>query len=257
MKILIIEDEEIAGLQLISYIHQFNAEFEIVATLRSIKEAMVWFTKNERPDLIFSDIELLDGNVFELYATISVKSPIIFTTAYDQFLLRAFETNGIAYLLKPFGYQKVSIGLEKFFALQKSFASPNETLNLSLIEQLKEAIQSSAKTYKQRFAVKMRNGIHLLPVEEIAYFQSEDGMTFAFGMSQQKYLLNGTLNDIEENLNPKHFFRINRGEIINVVFIEKIESYFNDRLFVKLQAVSKGLIVSANRVPEFRKWLEM
>ena len=257
MKILIIEDEAIASNQLVSYIHQFSADFEIIATLRSIKDALVWFAKNPTPDLIFSDIELLDGNVFALYSKINVKSPIIFTTAYDQFLLKAFQGNGIAYILKPVDYQRVSESFDKFFTLKKELSSPNETLNSALIEQLRAAIQPNVNNYKQRFTVKMRNGIHILPIEEIAYFESDEGVVFAFGQNQQKYPLNGTLNDIAEVISPAQFFRINRGEIINIAFIEKIESYFNDRLSVKLKKVVKELIISANRVPEFRKWLEM
>ena len=257
MKILIIEDEAIASNQLVSYIHQFSADFEIVATLRSIKDALAWFAENPTPDLIFSDIELLDGNVFALYSKINIKSPIIFTTAYDQFLLKAFQGNGIAYILKPVDYQRVSESFDKFFTLKKELSSPNETLNSALIEQLKAAIQPNAKNYKQRFTVKMRNGIHILPIEEIAYFESDEGVVFAFGQNQQKYPLNGTLNDIAEMISPAQFFRINRGEIINIDFIEKIESYFNDRLSVKLKKIVKELIISANRVPEFRKWLEM
>ena len=256
MKILIIEDEEIASNQLASYIRQYNADYEIVGTLRSIKDATAWFTIHPKPDLIFSDIELLDGNVFLLYATVKVQSPIIFTTAYDQFLQRAFDTNGIGYILKPYGYQKVAESFEKFLSLKKELSNPPETLTTAWIEQLKTALQPNAKSYKQRFTVKMRNGIHILAVEDIAYFESDEGVVFAFGQNQQKYPLNGTLNDIEELLDPNHFFRINRAEMVNISSIDKLETHFNDRLIIKAKGTSKELIISANRVPAFRKWLE-
>ncbi len=255
MKILIIEDEQIASSQLAHYIGQYNADFEIVGILRSIKEAMIWFGVYPKPDLIFSDIELLDGNVFMLYANVLVQSPIVFTTAYDQFLQRAFDANGIGYILKPYGYQKVAESLDKFLNLKKELSVLPETLTLAVIEQLKAALQPHFQSYKQRFTVKIRNGIHILAVADIVYFESKDGVVFAFGKNQQKYPLNGTLNDVEEVLNPVHFFRINRSEIVNLEMIDRIEVYFNDRLLVKTKVINKDLIVSANRVPAFRKWL--
>jgi DNA-binding LytR/AlgR family response regulator len=257
MRILIIEDEEITSSQLASYIGQYNTDFEIIGILRSIKEATVWFAQHPKPDLIFSDIELLDGNVFLLYANVRVYSPIIFITAYDQFLQRAFDSNGIGYILKPYGYQKVAESLDKFLSLKNELSgSIPQVLDQTLIEQLKAALQPNIKGYKQRFTVKMRNGIHILAIEDIAYFESEDGVVFAFDKNQQKYSLNGTLNDIEEVLNPNHYFRINRAQILGIGIIDKLENYFNDRMVVKTKHTNKELIVSANRVPAFRKWLE-
>jgi len=216
---------------------------------------MAWLAIYPKPNLIFSDIELLDGNVFMLYATVMVQSPIIFTTAYDQFLQRAFDTNGIGYVLKPYGYQKVAESFEKFLGLKKELSTSPQMLDMALIEQLKTALQPNAKSYKQRFTVKMRNGIYILAVEDIAYFESQEGVVFAFDKNQQKYPLNGTLNDVEEVLNPSHFFRINRAEMVNIEMIDKLETYFNDRL-IKAKGTTKELIVSANRVAAFRRWIE-
>jgi two-component system, LytTR family, response regulator LytT len=257
MNILIIEDELIASKQLVDFIHKYDSNFKILNTLRSVKDAIIWFEENELPDLIFSDIELLDGNVFALFDKVKINAPIIFTTAYDQFLLKAFKENSIAYILKPFDYEKVNEGFDKYFALKNSFSTKKESLDSLLIEQFKLAIQPNSKTYKSRFTVKMKNGIHILPVEDIIYFKLDEGLVLAYDKQNQKFPLNGTLNEIMEMISPTLFFRISRSEIVHIDFIEKIENYFNDRLSIKMKVSQNNLLVSANRVPEFRKWLEI
>lgn len=252
MKIVLIEDEEITSQALTDYIKKYDATYEIVATLRSIKDALAWFAHNPMPDLIFSDIELLDGNVFTFYEKTAITCPIIFTTAYDNFLLKAFQINGIAYILKPFGYPQVKESFDKFFTLKKTF-SEETPQSFSFIEQLKNALKPS---FKQRFTVKMKNGISLLNVQDIVYLQADEGLVFAFGTNQQKYPLNGTLTEINETLDPSLFFRINRSEIINIHFIEKMEAYFNDRLSLKTKVLPTNLIVSTARTPDFRKWID-
>jgi two-component system, LytTR family, response regulator LytT len=252
MKIVIIEDEEITSQALTEYIKTYDVSYDIVATLRSIKDALSWFTHNAMPDLIFSDIELLDGNVFTFYEKISISCPIIFTTAYDNFLLKAFQINGIAYILKPFGFAQVSESFDKYFTLKSTFSGTTQP-HFSFVEQLKNALKP---TFKQRFTVKMKNGISLLNVQDIVYLQADEGLVFAFGINQQKYPLNGTLSDINDLLDPSQFFRINRSEIINIQYIEKMEAYFNDRLTLKTKGMSANLIVSTARTPDFRKWVE-
>jgi len=255
MKILIIEDETLAAEQLGHFIKQHDNQSQIVGHLRSIEEGKKWFDTNPMPDLIFSDIELLDGNVFNLYERTNITCPIIFTTAYDQFLLQAFRGNGIAYLLKPFDYEQFTEAILKFKQLKSSFNNPTQTLPNDILSQLKNALQP-ARSFKQRFTVKMRNGIYILSIEDIAYIQAEDGVVFAFDKNQQKYPLIGSLNDIEESLDPIHFFRINRSDLIHIRYIEKLETYFNDRLLVKIRGFAQPLIASAARTPDLRKWLE-
>jgi two-component system, LytTR family, response regulator LytT len=252
MKIIIIEDEEITSQALTEYIKNYDATYDIVATLRSIKDALAWFAHNAMPDLIFSDIELLDGNVFTFYERTPISCPIIFTTAYDNFLLKAFQINGIAYILKPFGYPQVSESFDKFFTLKKTFSGETPP-HFSFIEQLKSALKPA---FKQRFTVKMKNGISLLNVQDIVYLQADEGLVFAFGTNQQKYPLTGTLSEINDLLDPTLFFRINRSEVINIHFIEKMEAYFNDRLTLKTKVLSTNLIVSTARTPDFRKWID-
>ncbi len=255
MKILIIEDEEIASQQLAQFIKKFDESIEILAVLRSIKEGMVWFAQNPAPDLIFSDIEVLDGNIFGLFSSIVINSPIVFTTAYDQFLLKAFQTNGISYILKPYDYQQVSDSFEKYYALKKSLSTTKQVLDPTIIDHLRAIIQPSFKNYKQRFTVKMRNGILILPVEEISHFQADEGIIFAHSKNQQKYPLNGTLAEIEGLIDPAIFFRINRSEIININYLEKLEPYFNDRLSIKLKNCPTLVHTSSGRTSELRKWL--
>lgn len=252
MKIVIIEDEEITRKALQNHIEVYNSSFEIAAMLSSIKDALAWFSSHPMPDLIFSDIELLDGNVFVFYEKNPVTCPVIFTTAYDQFLLKAFQLNGIAYILKPFGYQQVSESFDKFFALKKTFSN-GDTLNVALIEQLKNALKP---TFKTRFAVKLKQGIFLLNVQDIVHCEADEGVVFAFDKNQQKYPMNGTLTDIELQLDPSQFFRINRSQLIHIAFIEKMEAYFNDRLSLKMKGFPTNLIVGTARTPEFRKWVE-
>ena len=252
MKIVLIEDEEITSQALTEYIKKYDATYKIVVTLRSIKDALTWFANNAMPDLIFSDIELLDGNVFTFYEKMPITCPIIFTTAYDNFLLKAFQINGIAYILKPFAFPQVNESFDKFFALKKTFSTATQP-PFSFIEQLKNALKP---TFKQRFTVKMKNGISLLNVQDIVYLQADEGLVFAFGTNQQKYPLNGTLTEINDTLDPSLFFRINRSEIINIHFIEKMEAYFNDRLTLKTKVLPQNLIVSTARTPDFRKWID-
>jgi two-component system, LytTR family, response regulator LytT len=255
MRVLIIEDEEITSNQLRSDLMQMDASLNIVSILRSVSDGLLWFQNNEMPDLIFSDIELLDGNVFALFSKIEITSPIIFTTAYDQFLLNAFQTKGIAYILKPYDYQHVLDSYEKYKGLKKVFGQPS-TFNSELITQLKQVLQSSEKQYKQRFTVKMKNGIHILAVDLIAFFQAEQGLIFAYEANQKRHAIIGTLSEIEASLDPKKFFRINRSEIVSIDYIEKIEPYFNDRLSIKLKSMDITLQTSTNKTAEFRKWLE-
>jgi two-component system, LytTR family, response regulator LytT len=250
MRVVVIEDEPLAAEKLGNFIVRYDNSINIVAKLESIKEMRRWFDENISPDLIFSDIELLDGNVFEFFENAELICPIIFTTAYDQFLLQAFEQSGIAYLLKPFTYQNFVAAMRKLEKLKQNFASAQTDFWREVQENF------TKPKYKERFVVKMRGGIQLIETEQIAYFQIQDGILFAFDASASKFPLNENLNHLEQILNPQKFFRINRSEIVNLKFIERLEPYFNDRLVVRLQSSKIKLISSTNRTPNLRKWIE-
>lgn len=254
--IVILEDEAIAARQLTDSLTNLLPDARILTTLQSVQQATAWLSVNPAPDLLFSDIELLDGNVFALFDRVSINCPIIFTTAYDQFLLRAFQGNGIAYLLKPFTTEQLRQALAKYALLRTAPTAPNTVLTEPVLAQLREALRPAQTTYRQRFTVKLRQGIHLLAVDEITYLQADEGLVFAFDTRGQKYPLNGNLTDIEEQLDPTRFFRLNRSEMVNIRYIDRLEPYFNDRLAVRVTGRSEPLIASTARTPELRKWVE-
>ena len=259
MNILILEDEEPAARQLTLLLAQAGHATP-PPVLRSVEKALAWLQTNEPPDLILSDIELLDGNVFSLYEQFPVACPVIFTTAYDEFLLAAFRGNGIAYLLKPFTLGQLQAALAKYERLRTSLAhAPPSAPNLppDVVRELTQALrQHSQPAYKQRFSVRMRNGFYLLQTADIAYLQADEGVTFAVDGAGGRYPLSGTLAELERQLDPSRFGRLNRSELVNVAFIERAEPYFNNRLAVKLRTPGITLTTSAAQTPNFRRWLE-
>jgi len=252
MKVVIIEDEQLAAEKLQDFIKKNNPAAEIIITLDSVRACLDFFEKNEMPDLIFSDIELLDGNVFSFLGKFKITCPIIFATAYDKFLMKAFNENGIAYLLKPFSYDDFEQAMTKYNQLKNNFESFDDLL----IDKIKTSFAREEKGYKKRFAVKTSKGIFIINVEDIAFIRAEEGLVFCVTQSQKKFALNHSLNELEQLLNPTVFFRLNRSEMVNVHFIEKLESYFNDRLSVSLRNLDEKLISSASRTPALRKWID-
>ena len=232
--------------------------------LRSIEKALAWLQSNPMPDLIFSDIELLDGNVFALYEQFRVTCPVIFTTAYDQFLLPAFRGNGIAYLLKPFDYAQFAEALAKYERLRGPAAvpaaapAPAATLSPEVLRELSQALHAHAQPqYRQRFTVRMRTGLYIVQADDIAYVQADEGIAFAVDAGGARYPLSGTLAELERQLDPRRFGRLNRSELVNIAFVEKMEPYFNNRLAVRLRTQpAVELTTSAAQTPEFRRWLE-
>jgi two-component system response regulator LytT len=266
MNILILEDEELAARQTVQFLARAGLAATPPPVVRSIEKALAWLHTHPMPSLIFSDIELLDGNVFSLYEQFRVTCPVIFTTAYDQFLLPAFRGNGIAYLLKPFSYEQFREALDKYHLLQAHAAPPvaaeapaeAPALSIDVLRELSEALrQHSQPQYKQRFSVRMRTGLYLLQTDDIAYVQADEGITFAVDATGARYPLNGTLAELERQLDPRRFGRLNRSELVNIAFVERMEPYFNNRLAVQLRTrPAVQLTTSAAQTPEFRRWLE-
>lgn len=256
MTIVLLEDEALSARQLADLLTRLLPGARILITLPSVQDAADWLAENPAPDLLFSDIELLDGNVFALFDRVAVNCPIIFTTAYDQFLLRAFQGNGIAYLLKPFTEHQLRQALDKYTLLRSSLTLPVPTLTETVLNQLRDALRPAQASYRQRFAVKLRQGIHLLDINDITYLQADEGIIFGFDTKGQKYPLNGSLNDLEEQLDPARFFRLNRSEIVHIHYIDRLEPYFNDRLAVWITGRSEPLIGSTARTPDLRRWIE-
>ena len=260
MTIVLIEDEPLAAQHLRDLLTELLPNATLHGPLPSVKTAITYFETHPAPDLIFSDIELLDGNVFALFERVRVRCPVVFTTAYDQFLLKAFQGNGIAYLLKPFDRAQVSQALAKFDGLKTQLAGTVQPapvgLSADVVQQLREALQPAQTNYRQRFTAKLRQGIVLLNVADIVCLQSDESVVFAFDTSGRKYPLNGSLTDLETQLNPAHFFRLNRSELIQIRHVERIEPYPGDRLAVRLRGQERAFISSVTRTPALRKWLD-
>lgn len=251
MKVVIIEDEPPAREKLGKFIARYDRQIEILAQLESIAATLRYFEMHTAaPDLVFADIELLDGNVFEVFEARKISCPVIFTTAYDQFLLQAFEESGIAYLLKPFDFQKFASAMRKFETLKNNFAWANN----ALLREIRESLQQPK--YKTRFVIKTASGIRLLETRQIAFIQTNNEIPFAFDAAGNKFPLGATLTELEKTLDPKAFFRLNRSEIVNLDFIENLKPDFHDRLVVRLRKLNIKLVSSASRTPSLRKWLE-
>ncbi len=253
MRVLIIEDELPAARRLVSLLKAYDEDIYVPGILDSNKAIREWVSLNEEPDLIFSDIELLDGQVFEALAELELAVPIVFTTAYEEYALAAFETHGISYLLKPFDLAQVTAAIDKYKSLR---GSANSDSHQALLEKLQTALNTQSKSYKTRLTVKLRQGIYLLDVKDIAYVSTANGLPYAHKSNGQRMPLSNLVSELEQNLDPGSFFRINRGELVNAHFIEKIEPYFNDRLAVHMQGAQEKLIVTASKTPAFRKWLQ-
>lgn len=252
-KILIIEDEIPARKKLKRFIEEMDSPIEIIAELDTVLSA-VEFLKEHQPDLIFSDIELLDGNAFEIYNQISLSCPIIFTTAYDQYWMNAFEENGIDYLLKPFTKERFQKAWDKFLWYKKSSTNAHQQLQI-LTNLIQQSFQH--KDYKKHFTIQKNKSIYFLETKDILLFEANEGVIFAYDTNGNKHLLTETtLTEIDKLLNPAEFFRINRGELIQKKYIEKIERYTKNSLAIKLIGHTDYVKTSQSQTALFREWLD-
>lgn len=253
IKILIIEDEIPARKKLKRFLEELDSATKVVDEIDNVVSA-VTFLKSTSVDLIFSDIELLDGNAFEIYKEVSISCPIIFTTAYDQFWMNAFETNGIAYLLKPFSKERFQQAWDKFLLFKNS--SSEENIQLNKLSKLIEE-NFTKQSYKKRFTVHAKGVFFFVDIENITFFCANEGVIFAFESTGKKYLLNEvTLIEIEKQVDPSDFFRINRSELISKKHIEKVERYTKNTLAVKMKGSASNLKTSQSNTAAFREWLE-
>ncbi|MDN3693777.1 LytTR family DNA-binding domain-containing protein [Chryseobacterium tructae] len=253
IKVVIIEDEIPARSKLKRFISELKSPVEVVAEIDTVETA-ISFLKSTNVDLIFSDIELLDGNAFEIYDQVNIRCPIIFTTAYNQFWMNAFETNGIEYLLKPFTQDRFKKAWDKFLLLRRSDAGEHHVL-MKLQQMLSNSQQE--KSYKKRFTISSHQGSYFLNTDDIAFFAAEEGIIFAIDISGKKHLLNeSTLKDIEMLLNPSAFFRINRSELVQKQHVERIERYNKNTLALQLKGYKHHLLTSQGSTAAFRIWIE-
>ena len=247
MNAVIIEDEELTADRLQNLVAK-HTSVNIIALLYSVKEAKKWLAENPLPDLIFLDIQLGDGSGFDILDSIEMFPNIIFTTAFDQYAIDAFKYNSIDYLLKPIKEKELQRAIEK---LQK--INQKEVDITSLISSFQN---QTKKEFKEKFLVKVGLKYHSYHVNEIAYFYSEEGVTYLQTKDHSATIIDQTLDSLENQLNPSDFFRVNRHMIVNSGQINSIDSYFNNRLIIKVKPeFHESIIVSRDRVKGFKKWL--
>lgn len=255
INVVIIEDEAPARRKLIRFLEEVGEEVAVVAELTTVIDAIQYLSTSKNIDLILSDIELLDGNVFEIYSSIKISVPIIFTTAYNQFLMEAFETNGIEYLLKPFSQERFRKAWAKFIMF-----SPQKSQEDDLLKKIGVLLKSHSLPkggFKSRFAVTSHHATFFIDVDRILFFTAEEGVVVAIDTLGKKHVLTcSTLKEIENVVDPLQFFRINRSELINKVFVERIERYSKNSISVRMQGYSPHLVTSQSTTASFREWIE-
>lgn len=245
MKVLIIEDEILAQEELERLLLKRFPAYEIAGKFTTVRESADWLAKNS-VDLIFLDIHLADGNGFEIFELTDVRVPVIFTTAYDQYAVQAFKVNGIGYLLKPIVEAELVAAVEKF-----NYFNPSSNIS-ALLESLR-----SPKAFKSRLAITKGDRIEFLQMDDVAYFYSEDRLTFAMTKEGRKCIVDYTIESLASQLEPKKFFRITRGVIASIDSIKDIYRHFNGRLRVTLSPLfHEELYVSRAKASEFLKWLD-
>lgn len=255
MKIVIVEDEPFAQQELLRLIKKTGREFELLEMIDSVEDSIDWFGSNPHPDLVFLDIQLADGLSFDIFKEIELKSAVIFTTAYDEFAIRAFELNSIDYLLKPVKQEALEAALKKFDKLKRDTGREKTSLSEEQLKQLLSLM--SAKNYKNRFLTRIGDQIKSVGSDETAYFKAEDNVVFLVGNDGHKYIIDHTLEQLDEMIDPGRFFRLNRTFIVAYPSIKKVSKYFNSRLIVTLEPKEdEKVLVSRARAKAFLEWLD-
>lgn len=250
MKILIIEDEKPAARLLKRRVEKLG--YQIHKMLHSVEESVAWLKANPHPDLIFLDIQLSDGLSFDIFNQVKLSSSIIFTTAYDEYVLKAFKLNSVDYLLKPVDEEELKFAIDKF---EKQFQQASSSFNLNELKSLFSSQQT--ENYKERFSIKIGTSIKIIETENIECFFSENKATYIHTKDNRNYVIDFSLEKVEDQLDPKKFFRINRGQIIHIDSIREITMYSNSRLKIVLNTYNElDLIVSREKVTDFKNWLE-
>jgi len=252
MKVLIIEDEIPAARRLARLVQELRPQSAIVSTIDSVEDAISFFENGHEVDLAFMDIQLADGLSFDIFSKVNVNVPVIFTTAYDQYAIKAFKVNSVDYLLKPIEQEELLNAIVKY---ESHFSkSKKESLNYAEIIQV---LKKGMSEFKKRFLVKSAGKLTFVNIENIAYFFSDDGNSFLVTSDGDRFLLEQTIEEIESQVNPEIFFRINRKMMIALKSIIKIEPYFNNRLLINIHPTfEEEVVVSRQRITEFKKWLD-
>jgi two-component system, LytTR family, response regulator LytT len=251
MDILIIEDELLAAQRMQMLVKNYDPSINIVGILESVEEAVQWLSTKKQPDLLLVDIQLADGHSFEIFKKVQIQKPIIFTTAFNQYALDAFQLLSIDYVLKPVTAEALS----NAFAKYKSLTQQPDTVNdyADVLQYVKENLTAK---YKTRFLGKVGQRTYFIPVHDVAYFTADNKIVHLVARDGKRYLKNATMEKLEQILDPQIFFRVNRKIIIHIDAIEQIKPYDNNRLIVMVKGISSAeeIVISREKVAEFKIW---
>ena len=252
MNLLIVEDEEQAGKKLRRMLKELLPDAFVHGPFEAVAEVVDWIRENPSPDLIFMDIHLADGLSFEIFTKVEVKAPVIFTTAYDQYALRAFKLNSVDYLLKPIEQEELKTAIQKFKELySKAILPANDELRYL------SAISDYENKYKQRFISRTGDKIIAIATEDIAFAYSENKATWLKSFEGKNYLVDFSLEQLEDLLDPKEFFRLNRQYISRFEAIDKMLSYSNTRMKIKLKHCDdESIVLSREKTKLFKEWID-
>lgn len=248
MKALIIEDERFATEKLIELLKTIDKDLEITGTLETVEESVNWLINNPKPDIIFMDIELDDGICFEIFESLNITTPIIFTTAYDEYAIRAFKVNSIDYLLKPIDIESLRKAIVKFKTIYDT----------AYMDSLQLLLKNLNKEFKSRFLVKIGNSFLSIPIDDIACFYIQNRSTFLRKYNRRNYAIDFSMEQLEKVIDPKLFFRINRNYIVNINAISHFYSYSSNSYQLKMivQEQEDDLTISRSRLSNFKKWVD-
>lgn len=250
MKAVIVEDEIVAAQNLQRLIRQVDDSIEIITVLKSVEESIEWFNAQPMPDLVFMDIHLSDGSAFSIFSKASIGCPVIFTTAYDQYALNAFEVNSIDYLLKPINKKDLERAITKY----RNF-SASKNVDSEMLVELADMIKNKKSSYKSRFLIPFKDKFLTLDVSDIAYIYSENKTARIITLDDKTYRMNYSLEEISRQLDPSLFFRANRQFIISRKSVKDIFSWFDSKLSVTLSVPTpEKIIISRIRAQDFKSW---
>ncbi len=251
MNVLIFEDERPTSIRLASLLTEIDGSIRIIGSIGSVQAGIKWYKENEMPDLIFQDIQLSDGNCFEIFDAVEVTAPVIFTTAFSEYAIKSFQVNSIDYIIKPYDIKDLKFALDKYRKFPHAFSPPEKEL-------LKEILKKETFTPKKRFLVKM--GDNYLPIssDDIAYLISDGGLTFATLFNKERHIVNYSIVELAKQMDTSVFFQINRKMIVNVNSVKKLSSWFNSRLkLVLVPPIEEDAVVSRERTSSFKEWLDI
>jgi DNA-binding LytR/AlgR family response regulator len=250
MTVLIVEDEQLAQERLQMLLHAYDAGITIAGCLESVEETVQWLNSKPHPDVILLDIHLADGDSFEIFKRTTTQKPIIFTTAYENYAIDAFQLFSIDYILKPVTAQSLAAALNKYKNISAAFKPHNYEL---LVEQVKDNFLNN---YKTRFLAKVGQRLFFVQAEEVAFFSADNKIVFLTDREGNRFVINATIDKLESELNPKDFFRVNRSTIIHAGVLEQIKPYPNNRLKLQLKNITPNeeIIISRERVQAFKEW---